>query len=94
MRIAAGLLKERRAHAATTDRPAVPSYEMAEPARDLIAALGRLSRHQRSAVLLHHYAGYPVSDVARILGSTPAAVRVHLHRGRNRLRTLLGDDHE
>jgi DNA-directed RNA polymerase specialized sigma24 family protein len=33
-----------------------------------------------------------VGEVANTLGSTPAAVRVHLHRGRARLRTLLGDD--
>ena len=91
MRIAAGLLKE-RGRRGDGDRPAERSYELPEPVRDLVVALGRLSPHQRSAVLLHHYAGYPVADVARILGTTPAAVRVHLHRGRNRLRTLLGDD--
>jgi DNA-directed RNA polymerase specialized sigma24 family protein len=43
-------------------------------------------------VVLHHGAGYPVREVAAIIGSTPAAVRVHLSRGRRRLRDLLGGD--
>jgi RNA polymerase sigma-70 factor (ECF subfamily) len=55
-------------------------------------ALRVLPRKQRAAVVLHHGAGYPVRDVARIIGSTPAAVRVHLSRGRRRLRELLGGD--
>jgi RNA polymerase sigma-70 factor (ECF subfamily) len=92
-RIAAGDLKERRMTSATA---AVPeqAYEMPEPAHDLVAALKRLSPKQRAAVVLHHYAGYPAKDVARIVGSTSAAVRVHLSAGRRRLRELLteGDD--
>jgi RNA polymerase sigma-70 factor (ECF subfamily) len=67
------------------------SYEMEEPARELVAALARLSPRQRGAVVLHHAAGYPGREVAAILGSTPAAVKVHLMRGRRRLRELLGE---
>jgi DNA-directed RNA polymerase specialized sigma24 family protein len=88
-RVAAGELKERRKGAVTET---VVSYEMEEPARDLIVALGALSEKQRAAVVLHDAIGYPAKDVARIIGSTPAAVRVHLMRGRRRLRGLLGDD--
>jgi RNA polymerase sigma-70 factor (ECF subfamily) len=87
-RIAAGELKERgRRGELVDDTP----YEMEEPARDLVAALRRLSERQRSSVVLHHAAGYTVDEVAAILGSTSAAVRVHLSRGRKRLRELLGD---
>ena len=68
------------------------SYEMEEPARDLIVALGALSERQRASVVLHDAAGYPAREVARIVGSTEAAVRVHLMRGRRRLRELLKDD--
>jgi RNA polymerase sigma-70 factor, ECF subfamily len=86
-RIAAGDLKERdRADPLGEDRR---SYEMEEPARDLIGALVRLSPHQRASVVLHHAAGYPVKEIAAILGSTPAAVKVHLSRARKRLRVLL-----
>ena len=88
-RIAAGELKERSRRVVSV---ASGSYEMEEPARDLVVALARLSEKQRAAVILHHAVGYPAKDVARIIGSTPAAVRIHLMRARRRLRELLGDD--
>ena len=87
-RIAAGALKQRSVPPPDLRQA---SYELSEPAIDLVAALGQLSPKQRSAVVLHHYAGYPASEIAAILHSTPAAVRVHLTRGRRRLRTLLED---
>jgi RNA polymerase sigma-70 factor, ECF subfamily len=62
---------------------------MEEPARELIAALRRLSAKQRLAVVLHDAAGYPAGEIAGLIGSTPAAVRVHLVRARRRLRELL-----
>jgi RNA polymerase sigma-70 factor (ECF subfamily) len=68
------------------------SYEMEEPARELIDALATLSPKQRAAVILHHAGGYPLKDVAAILGSTTGAVKVHLLRARRRLRELLEDD--
>lgn len=85
-RIAAGELKRRAA------KPAMPvdgSVQAEEPAWELMDALARLSPMQRAAVVLHHYAGYPARDVARIVGSTPAAVWVHLSQGRRRLRLML-----
>jgi RNA polymerase sigma-70 factor, ECF subfamily len=88
-RIAAGALKERRREVGVEKEA---SYEMQEPARELVAALAKLSPKQRAAVVLHHGAGYPVNDVANLIGSTSPAVRVHLMRGRRRLRELLGDD--
>jgi RNA polymerase sigma-70 factor, ECF subfamily len=91
-RLAAGALKDRGR--VGTPLRAEDSYELPPPVSDLVGALRCLSPRQRASVILHHYAGYPVGDVAKILGSTPAAVRVHLHRGRTRLRTLLGDDDE
>jgi RNA polymerase sigma-70 factor (ECF subfamily) len=88
-RIAAGELKQRSEWKVLL--PAGPSHDLAESGLDLLAALGKLSPNQRGAVVLHHYAGYPIKEVAAILGSTPAAVRVHLLRGRKRLRLLLED---
>jgi RNA polymerase sigma-70 factor (ECF subfamily) len=91
-RIAAGLLAERsRRHIETaSDRPMWDT----EPAWDLRAALLRLSARQRDAVVLHHYAGYSTREVASMISSTPAAVRVHLVRGRRRLRELLEEVHD
>ncbi len=65
------------------------SYEIPEPAVDLVAALRSLSPTQRAAIVLHHVADRPVREVAAILGKSQAAVRVHLSRGRRRLRELM-----
>jgi DNA-directed RNA polymerase specialized sigma24 family protein len=88
-RVAAGELKDRRRRGMAE---AVSVYEMEEPAVDLVVALAALSPKQRACVILHDAVGHPAKDVARIIGSTPAAVRVHLMRGRRRLREMLGDD--
>ena len=88
-RIAAGELKERRKYELIG---VAGSYEMEDPARDLVVALATLSERQRAAVVLHDAAGYPAREVAKIVGSTEAAVRVHLMRGRRRLRDLLKED--
>ncbi len=88
-RIAAGELKER-----TRLKPAgpEPTYDLPEPAEEITAALLRLPAQQRAAVVLHYYADRPVREIAELLGVSSATVSVHLHRGRNRLRELLGDD--
>lgn len=84
-RIAAGELRRR-----SEVRPVSleESYELDEPS-EVLAALRRLSPRQRAAVLLHHYAGYSLKEIASILGSSPATVGVHLTRGRRRLREIL-----
>jgi RNA polymerase sigma-70 factor (ECF subfamily) len=61
---------------------------------DLLAALRRLSPSQRAAVFLHYEGGFPVKDVATRMGTSVSSVKVHLFRGRNRLRELLGDEDE
>jgi RNA polymerase sigma-70 factor (ECF subfamily) len=67
--------------------------EMPETFVDLWNAMGELTRHQRVAVVLADYAGYSHEDIARILGSSTAAVGVHVHRARRRLRVLL-EEHD
>jgi RNA polymerase sigma-70 factor, ECF subfamily len=86
-RIAAGELKRRGRRMNLEDTP----FVMPEPA-GLFEALDRLSPRQRAAVVLHHYAGYRLDEIARILGTTKGTVGVHLTRGRRRLRDLLEDD--
>lgn len=88
-RVAAGELKSRARHA---QLPAEGIEEAPSEAEELLSCLGALSVKQRGALVLHYYAGYPPREIARILGSTPAAVRVHLHRGRRRLRELLEEE--
>ncbi len=89
-RVAAAKLKdERRSPAASGDVVAAPG----EPT-EVVEALRELSPSQRAAVVLHHVEDLPVKDVARLMGTSVSAVKVHLFRGRRRLRTLLGADEE
>jgi RNA polymerase sigma-70 factor (ECF subfamily) len=88
-RIAAGELQGRATVAAPL---AEPSYELPEPAAHVTEALRQLPPQQRAAVVLHYYADRPIREIAELLGTSTSTVAVHLHRGRNRLRDLLGDD--
>ncbi len=90
-RIATGELadrgRRRQAIASSID-----SITMAEPIVDLVTALRTLSPNQRAVAVLRLYADMPTREVARVLGCTPATVRVHLAQARRRLRPLLEDD--
>jgi len=88
-RIAAAELKRER----TEPRPGASPEQAATSVAGLAAlipALRQLSQAQRAAVVLHYEADLPVKDVARLMGTSVAAVKVHLFRGRRRLRELLG----
>jgi RNA polymerase sigma-70 factor, ECF subfamily len=89
-RIAKGELANRRrgSDVAVSDS----GYHMPESTRDLIDALARLSPRQRACVVLHHYAGYPVKEIASMLGTTTAAVKVHLSQGRKRIRSQIAEE--
>lgn len=89
-KIAAAELKERSRLSTLKDSDS--TYEMTEPSISLLAALQQLSPKQRGSLILYHYAGYSVREVANILASTGPAVRVHLTRARRRLRDLLEED--
>jgi RNA polymerase sigma-70 factor (ECF subfamily) len=59
---------------------------------ELFDAIRHLSPGQRAAVFLRYQADLPVAEVARLMGTSSAVVRVHLMRGRRRLAELLGED--
>src|SRR6266516_3254462 len=88
-RIAAAELKRERRGLAIEDRENDP-FGAEHP--DLVAALRRLSPAQRTAVYLHHQAGFSVGEVASLTGSSVPAIKVHLFRGRRRLRALLEEE--
>jgi RNA polymerase sigma factor (sigma-70 family) len=88
-RVAARELQQRRATVA--DPPDTP-YQPAMADQRVLSAIARLSDRQRASVVLHYYADLPVKEVADLLGSTAAAISVHLFRARKNLRDLLGDD--
>jgi RNA polymerase sigma-70 factor (ECF subfamily) len=68
-----------------------PGLDPAE-VRDIVVALRALPDRQRAAVILHDQEGFTGPEIARMLGISAATVRVHLVRGRARLRTLLEEN--
>jgi RNA polymerase sigma-70 factor (ECF subfamily) len=84
--LARGMLKDRRAQGA---RLPEQSEEFPGGTVELLSVIRQLSPRQRAVVVLHYYADFPVRDVAALTGSSAAAVGVHLHRARRRLRELL-----
>jgi len=57
----------------------------------LEAAIKQLTPLQRAVFTLREMDGMSTEEVASVLGMEPGTVRVHLHRGRLRLRALLSD---
>lgn len=79
------------------ERRSVPEreHEVLPPdVAGVVEALRRLSPNQRAAIVLRYEADLPVDEVARRMGTAQATVRVHLFRGRKRLRELLGAEED
>ena len=53
-------------------------------------ALEVLSRQQRIAIVLHYIEDRSEDEIAALLGTTKGSVKVHLHRGRLKLRGCIG----
>jgi RNA polymerase sigma-70 factor (ECF subfamily) len=47
---------------------------------DLDAALDRLPQHQLLALSLYYHLDLPIEEVARVIGCSPGAARVRIHR--------------
>jgi RNA polymerase sigma-70 factor (ECF subfamily) len=75
-----------RRHGPASNMPELDAQHVA-----LISALGRLPFQQRRAVVLHHLVDLPVEQVAAETGSSVAAVKKQLERGRAGLARLLED---
>lgn len=62
--------------------------------KQVLAAVGRLSRSEREALLLVAACGHKVEDAARLLGISPSAVKMRMLRARRNLVALLDKHHE
>ena len=67
-------------------RPILP----ADP--DLEQALLALPVTQRAAIVLFYFEDLPVSESADLMGCSEGTAKVRLHRGRQRLKELLGEE--
>jgi RNA polymerase sigma-70 factor (ECF subfamily) len=71
--------------------PAPPDQRSPPPELvGLVEALRSLSPNQRAAIVMRHVLDLEIGEVANRMGIASPTVRVHLHRGRKRLRELLG----
>jgi RNA polymerase sigma factor (sigma-70 family) len=73
-----------------TGGAALPGFEQAAAERlDLSRALGRLSRRQRQAVVLHYLAGLTVEETAVAMRASADTVKKHLARALTKLHQQL-----
>ncbi|MFC8303917.1 RNA polymerase sigma factor [Specibacter sp. NPDC057265] len=70
------------------------ALEAAETARRLWAALARLPKMQREAVVYHHIAGLRYAEAAALLGNSEVAARRAAADGMKALRLLLAREEE
>jgi RNA polymerase sigma-70 factor (ECF subfamily) len=59
---------------------------------DVRRAIDRLDEHARLVIILFYYVELSTSEIARVVGSSPLAVRLRLLGARRRLRPLLASD--
>ena len=82
--------RERRAMravgAARAEHECHPSQDV-----DVRALIQSLPDRLRQPFLLYHYAGFPVREVAALLGRPEGTVKADLHQARARLRVALGE---
>ena len=75
------------------DPPTSPDVARSVAARDdLDYAFRRLSPEQRAVVVLHHHLGYPLTEIADVLGIPVGTARSRLHSAVRQLRTVLDGD--
>jgi RNA polymerase sigma-70 factor (ECF subfamily) len=73
-------------------RPADVVYEKRVEALRIFRVLRRMSRSDREVLLLSAVGELDTGSLASVLRTTPAAVKMRLHRSRQRLRRLLAED--
>lgn len=61
---------------------------------DLVDAIQQLTPRQRAVVVLYYFEDRPVQEVADLVDCSASTVTVHLHRARQRLAEILGEEVE
>lgn len=59
---------------------------------ELYEALEKLSKEQRTVIILYYLEGYSVKEIAKIIGVTQGTVKSRLSRARNNLRDILDQE--
>jgi RNA polymerase sigma-70 factor (ECF subfamily) len=74
------------------DAVAPEDFRLVVDRDELERGFRRLSIDQRAVVVLHHYRGLPLVEVARVLGVPPGTARSRLHHAMRSLRAALDAD--
>jgi RNA polymerase sigma-70 factor, ECF subfamily len=89
-RIAGGRLAARRQWVAPGAMAEASPDTLPDDVIALLDVLARLAESDRQIVVLSLVGGWSAAEVGAIVGASPGAVRVRLHRARKRLRSALG----
>ncbi|MDQ3856793.1 MAG: RNA polymerase sigma factor [Chloroflexota bacterium] len=81
-------LLARRRHRVAQEHPVLSAADW-DATIDLRESLRQLSPRQRDTVILHHYLGFSVEEIADLLGCAEGSVKAHLSRGRHALDAML-----
>ena len=73
---------------------AVGEREVDPALLDVRGAVMRLDKNLRLPVILYYYDGFDTKQCAGLLGISESALKVRLHRAREKLRSILGDDYD
>lgn len=70
------------------ENPLLP--ELPSEAEEFWSHVRRLPKRQAQVIALHYLEDLPVAEIAEILECAPGTVKVHLHKGRQKLADRLG----
>jgi RNA polymerase sigma-70 factor (ECF subfamily) len=90
--LATGLDDETAEGVASAEPDPRSRAEATEFRQRLLAALAEIGEPYKSVVILREVQGLPHREIGEALGIPEVTVRVHLHRGRKRLREILKKD--
>lgn len=72
--------------------PAPDEIAKLDDQQEIADALNRLPPEIKEVILLFYYQGYPINEIAQMLGQPEGTVSSRLSRGRKRLQQILGRD--
>ncbi len=92
LRMAFRNVRRRRLHEKALETIDVQVAETRGLDLDLMRAIAQLSAAQRVAITLFYFEDLPIVEVADAMDCSESTVKVHLHRARQKLATLLGEE--
>jgi RNA polymerase sigma-70 factor (ECF subfamily) len=86
-----GETRRRRLHLRLVSQRADEAVEPSEPSAGLREAFAALSEAEREVMIMRHWDGLAVHEIATLLECTPNAVSLRLHKAKQRLAEVLAE---